>query len=372
MGTVQTVWSVMVAASLAAGCTKVEGQEARALQPVRASTPTVALLPGGVRYSATIEPYDQVSLAFKTSGYVDQVLRRTGPDGRQRTAQAGDPVARGTVLARVREQDARERVGQARARITEGEASLTKARLDLERALALYGAESLIKPDLDTAQAAFDGAGARMQSARAESALRDCVLVAPSGGVILERSLEPGMLASPGTPGFVIGDVSSVKARFGIPDSMLGSIALGAEIGVTVDAMAGTTFTGRLTAIAPAADPQSRVFDVEVTIPNADGKLRPGMIGTVTVGIDAAAAAMPRPLTVPLTAVVRADGATGRFAVFVVERDGGSALVRQHEVELGEVLGNDIAVTRGLRGDERVVTSGATLLHDGEAVTVLE
>ena len=58
--------------------------------------------------------------------------------------------------------------------------------------------------------------------------------------------------------------------------------------------LAATTFAGRVTAIAPAADAQSRVFDVEVTIPNQDGRLRPGMIGTVAVG-HAGGADAPRP-----------------------------------------------------------------------------
>jgi RND family efflux transporter MFP subunit len=240
-----------------------------------------------VRYSATIEAFDQVTLAFKTTGYVDDLLRRTGADGRLRAAQAGDRVTKGTVLARVRAADYRERVSQGKAKLAEGDAGLTKARLDLDRAKALFVADSLTKPDLDAAQANFDAAEARMAAARADvelalSSLRDCEMISPSTGVILERRIEVGTLAAAGTIGFVLGDVSSVKARFGIPDGMIHSVQRGDRIGVMVEAMAGTTFAGRVTAIAPVADPQSRVFDVEVTIPNAESHLRPGMIGTVS------------------------------------------------------------------------------------------
>jgi multidrug efflux system membrane fusion protein len=59
---------------------------------------------------------------------------------------------------------------------------------------------------------------------------------------------------------------------------MIQSVTLGEPIDLTVEAVAGVSFEGRLRAIAPAADPQSRVFDVEVTIPNRDGRLRPGMM----------------------------------------------------------------------------------------------
>lgn len=375
MNAMTTGCGVLLVAGLAAGCAKVEGVEAKAPQPVRAATVEAAAAPGGIRYSATIEPYEQVALAFKTSGYVDLVLTRRGADGRMRTAQPGDVVSRGTVLARIREDDTRDRVGQSRSRLAESEASLVKARLDLERARTLFAADSLTKPDLDAAQAAHDGAEARVRSAQAdlelaESALADCRLVAPSSGVVLERAVEPGSLASPGAASFVIGDVGSVKARFGIPDSAIASVRLGDAIDVTVEAIGAATFPGRLTAIAPAADPQSRVFDVEVTIGNADGRLRPGMIGTVEIGEPAATT--PRPLTVPLTAIVRSPAGLGQFAVFVVERRGDTETARARQVRLGEVLGNGIAVLDGLEGGESVVVSGATLLVDGAAVKTIE
>jgi RND family efflux transporter MFP subunit len=375
MKTTTIGYGVLMMAALTAGCTRIEGEEAATAQPVRAAAVTQAPAPSGVRYSATIEPYEQVSLAFKTSGYVDQVLVRKGADGRVRTAQPGDEVARGTILARIRETDYRERVAQGRSRLAESEASLTKARLDLDRALALFGAESLIKPELDAAQAAFDGAQARVRSATAdlelaEIALRDCLLVAPASGVVLERNVDVGSLASPSAMSFVIGDVQSVKARFGIPDSAIASIRLGDALGVTVEAIGAETFIGKLTAIAPAADPQSRVFDVEVTIPNGAGRLRPGMIGTVAIGADAGTE--PRPLTVPLTAIVRAPDAIGQFAVFVVERHDGRAIARARKVQLGQVTGNGIAVQQGLAIGDSVVVSGATLLVDGAEVQVIQ
>lgn len=376
-----TMWlrsiSVMVAAAVAAGgCSKVQGVEEQAPRPVKAQTVTAAPPPGQIRYSATIEAFQQVLLAFKTSGYVDDVARRNGPDGRTRVAQAGDAVSRGTVLARVRESEYTERVNQGRARLAEGEAALQKARLDLDRARTLFAAESLTKPDLDAAQAAFDTAGARVSAARADlelatTALRDCALIAPSNGTLLERRIEVGTLVQAGSVGFVLGDVSSVKARFGVPDSMVPSIGIGDPIGVLVEAVDGTTFQGRVSAIAPAADPQSRVFDVEITIPNPGNRLRPGMIGTVALAPGAGAASTSAALTVPLTAVVKSDSGTGPYAVLVLARDGAGDVARLRNVELGEVFGNAIAVLKGVSAGDRVIVSGATLVKDGDQVRVL-
>src|SRR5262249_30703330 len=151
---------------------------------------------------------------------------------------------------------------------------------------------------------------------------------------VLERRIEVGTLAAAGTVGFVLGDLSSVKARFGIPDGMIHAVNLGDSIAVTVEAVAAANFAGRVTAVAPAADPQSRVFDVEVTIPNKDGRLRPGMIGTVALERSPTAVAN-QPLTVPLTAIVRSGAGTGQFAVLVVQRQNAIDVARLRRVELG-------------------------------------
>jgi RND family efflux transporter MFP subunit len=138
---------------------------------------------------------------------------------------------------------------------------------------------------------------------------------------------------------------------------------------VTVDAVAEQTFTGRITSVAPMADPQSRVFDVEVTIPNGDGRLRPGMIGSLALGTPAASAA--RPLIVPLSAIVKSAVDSDKYALIVVERKGDVEIARLRTVELGDVMGNGVAVTQGVASGERVVVTGASLLVDGDPVRVI-
>jgi RND family efflux transporter MFP subunit len=369
------------ASTLAAGCTRVQGSEPKPARPVKIQAVALAPPQAGLKYSATIEPFQQVSLAFKTSGYVEDLVHRPDPDGRSRIAQAGDLVTRGTILARVRDTDYRERVTQGRAKLAEGRASLQKSMLDLDRARTLFAAESLTKPDLDSAQAAFDAAQARVTAAQAEIelamiALRETSLVAPATGVLLDRKIEIGTLVGAGSVGFMLGDVSAVKARFGIPDSMIQTVTLGDRLGVTIDALAGTTFPGRVTALAPAADPHSRVFDVEVTIPNADGRLRPGMIGAVSLdpkpaATIAASLAAHSPLLVPLSAVVKAPGDTPAYALLLVESHVEGDVARLHRVELGEVMGNGVAVLNGVSRGDRVIVTGANQLIDGERVRVI-
>src|SRR5690349_19975060 len=115
---------VALAAATAAGCTSAAAREAVPPQPVKVAAVTMAAAPTGVRYSATVEPAQQVTLSFKASGYVDSMLQRATPGGGLHTAQQGDRVSRGLVLARVREAEYRERVKQGRAREDESVASL--------------------------------------------------------------------------------------------------------------------------------------------------------------------------------------------------------------------------------------------------------
>jgi multidrug efflux pump subunit AcrA (membrane-fusion protein) len=180
-----------------AGCRDVHGEAPAAPRPVKVSDVRVPGGPAAVRYSASIVPSEQIVLAFKTSGYVDQVLQRHGADGRIRALQAGDPVPAGAVLARVREADYRERVNQATGSLGELEAAQAKATLDLDRARALFAAQALTKPELDAAQAAYDANLARMAAAHAQIetarlTLTDTALVAPRSGVIIERKVEAG------------------------------------------------------------------------------------------------------------------------------------------------------------------------------------
>src|SRR5262249_57193694 len=99
----------------------------------------------------------------------------------------------------------------------------------------------------------------------------------------IDRKIEMGALVSQGVTGFVLADLSFVKAAFGVPDLALQSLKLGDTLQITTDALPGTEFSGHISRISPSADQNSRVFDVEVTIPNIGGRLKPGLIAPLTV-----------------------------------------------------------------------------------------
>ena len=328
----------------------------------------VKLLPTGqsLRYSAVIEPLNRVDLAFRVGGYVTTLAQVRGRD-----VQDGDSVSAGTVLASVRAEDYDAKVRLGNAARAEAAAARSAASAALERAEALYASRSLTKPDLEQARAALESIDARMAGAEAqireaELARGDADLRAPFTGVILKRNVEVGSLAGPGMPAFALADTRTVKVVIGVPDTMLRRFPTGATEGLSTEALPGRRFEGRVTKVSPTADQRSRLFDVELTVPNTDGALRPGMVATVDVA-EAGAAPPPDALTVPLSAVVRSPAGEG-YAVFVLGDGADGPTARLRAIRLGDLVGNEIAVIEGLTRGDRVIVRGATIVADGERV----
>jgi multidrug efflux pump subunit AcrA (membrane-fusion protein) len=122
-----------------------------------------------------------------------------------------------------------------------------------------------------------------------------------------------------------------------------------------------------ITRIAPAADAKSRVFDVELTIQNPPAQLKLGMIVSLEVSTEKPAEPVP---VVPLTAIVRPRNNPQGYAICVISEESGRQVTRIRPVRLGEVFGNLIAVTEGVKPGERVVVTGVNLVSDGEMVVV--
>ena len=415
-------------AGLSAGC---GSHETAPPSPTPVSVQAVEAYTGspGLRYSANIQPYAQVDLAFKSGGYIRAILQMRGVDGRMRDVQEGDRVAKGTVLAQVRESDYVAQLGQARGQLAEAQQSRDsavsqlaearaarqrtisqlaaaqvaheKASLDMERAKNLYDTQSLTKVDYDQAKAQYDGTGAQVDVAKAQIAaaeageqtaqsqigvaegrisaakagvdhgeiqLGDTALTAPIDALILKRDVEAGDFAQPGKVGFVLADVSSVKVVFGVPDVILPSLVLGSLQTITAEAVPGVEFRGQITRVAPSADAKSRTFDVEVTVPNPTYRLKVGLIASFQLGVSRPAAPVP---VVPLSAIVRPKQDPAGYAVVVVEEQAGRPVARVRPITLGETYGNLIGVTQGVKVGERVVVTGTTQVGDGDPVRVI-
>jgi RND family efflux transporter MFP subunit len=322
-----------------------------------------------LRYSASILPYAQVDLMFRSSGYVTDVRQVRGADGRTRDIGTGDYVEQGLTLAHIRREDLQNQVAQAQAQVDQAVAQHTKADQDFQRAQALYATQSLTKPDYDQSQAAFNATQAAMDNAKAASRqagllLQDADLKAPFAGYILSRNIDLGSLVSPATNAFTITDIGRVKVTFGAPDYVLSRIHLGQELTIQTENDAAPV-KGRVTSISPAADTRNRIFAVEVTVNNRDRHLKPGMIASIGLG------EVPHSsISIPLSAIVPFPSEPEHFAVMVAQERADKLVAGLRKVQLGATHDNSVAV-EGVQPGERVVSLGAQLLKDGDPIQVI-
>jgi multidrug efflux system membrane fusion protein len=363
--------AVLVALGLLGGCHQESRLPSRPPTPVRLAAVTTAQTSDeALRYSASIIPYAQVDLAFRTSGYVTGVKQVRGADGQIRDIGTGDYVEKGTVLAQVRLEDMKNQVAQAQAQLDQAVAQQTQADQDFGRAKVLFSTQSLTKPDYDLSQQRFNSTLAAVDNAKAalrqaELALGDSDLKAPFSGVLLNRYIDMGSLGSPSAAAFTIADISSAKATFGVPDYALSRVRLGQQLSIALQDDV-TPFVGRVTSISPSADPRNRVFAIEVTVVNRGGRLKPGMIASLSLGESSHSFA----LSVPLSAIVPYPSEPGQFAVMVAQERAGKWTTSLREVQLGATHESSIAVA-GVKPGEKVIAVGAQLLKDGEPIEVI-
>jgi len=395
---------VVIAAAQAVGCagraaTDTNAHDPKAVRLVTVESSTVA---ESRTYSAIITPNAQIDLAFRVSGYIVEVRRAKGADGRTRALEPGAPVPIGLVLARVRTSDYQAVVDKAQgsrdessaaidaaeAQLAEARAGLTQAESDFGRIATLWQQESVTKPAYDASKARLDGARAKVDAAiaslaaarqrstaaaaqlqEARIALGDTELRAPFDAVLLERHVDVGTLVSAGTPAFTIADLHLVKARFSVPDTALHLFRAGQPLQLAVDAFANERFQGQVLSVAPAADPKARSFEITVAIDNPALTLRSGMIASTRVAGEATDRHQVR---IPIDALVH-DPTRDQYLVYVLEqkREGITA-VKAVYVRPGPLVGNQVSIAEGLTGGERIVASGANLLRAGDVVKEIQ
>lgn len=400
----RTNWPLMTALLLLAACAAVlsgcdKKPSGAVAVPVKVTVLHREQITASTRFSASVEPLQSTSLAFKLSGTVSRLHR---PAGLNRDVQVGDTLSKGTVIAEFDEGDLRRalhsaeaRVAQLEARVQTAKENLVIAQRNFERYANSEGAVSEAARDdadakcvtatgeLATAEHAL--ADARVQLDQANDDYENRQLIVPfDNATVAEKHIEPGERKAAHEIAFRLIDISSVHINFGVPDTMVGKPALdttavprvflGQPLPLTADAFEGRTLSGTVTKIAPEADPKTRTFLTQLTVENpktSPGQrlLRPGMIVSVTLG-----ATLDRAVTlIPMSAVHQGRSAD-ELIVYEVLKEDGREVVRPRRVTLGGVFNNQVEVILAgseLREGSRVVVSTAERLADGLSVRVI-
>jgi len=389
-----TAAALALALMAAAGCGRgraADGQHAA--RPVKARVVPVVTrkVQRSVDSVGSLFPFEEVTVGSEVEGRVAQVY-----------VDVGDRVATGRPLVKIVSVEHALALEQERAALRQIEARLAPPvggeafadpkdaaevkraaadRTDAEqkylRAKELFSEGLIARGTFDEAEAHFNGARAaydmavqnvmtlRAQAAQrtasvalADKKLRDTVIRAPFAGQVKDRMVSPGQYVKVQTPVMVIVDNGRLRARLKVPEKLAGWVAVGQPVKVQVEAWPERAFLGTVSRMNPSVDPQTRAFDVEALLDNAEGLLKPGFFARASIvssHVDAA-------LVVPQDALRYQYGV---YKVFTVEQ---SAL-RETEVKIGAREGQDVEVVSGVKDGDRVaVAAEGEELRDGATV----
>ena len=314
----------------------------RSAERVRVTTLASEQITRSIDYSASLEPFNTVHMVPASPGRIEAIR-----------VELGDRVKKGQELVRM------------------NDAQLNQAQFQLNNLKADYARLDTLKKLGSIAQQQYDQIRTQYEVARenVDFLSKNTVLTAPFNGLISGKYHEPGEMYS-GTPVAEIGkaailtiiQVDKLKAIVSLSEKYFPNIKKGMPVSVTFDVYPGETFAGEIFRIAPTINSQSRSFEVEISMDNPTGKLRPGMFGRVSIDLEHVDA-----VVLPALAVLKMQGSNVRY--LFVERNGQAKRI---EVLLGSRFDDKVEVISDeLRPGDHVIIEGQARLLDGAAVEVV-
>ncbi len=269
----------------------------------------------------------------------------------------GASVKKGDLLIR---QDTSSEEAQLPGAVAQ--ATLTKSVLD--RDSKMLEKKIISQADYDTALANYQQAVSSANNIRTTIAKK--TIRAPFTGRLGIRQVNLGQMLREGDSIVTLQALDPIYVNFNLPQQELSRLHQGLAVMVTCDALPDVTVEGRITAINPLVDADTRNIQVQATVVNKGERLRPGMFVNTSVGLPVRRSV----LVIPSTAVLYNPYGDSVFIVADDNEHKGGKVLRQQFVRLGEKRGDFVAVTSGLKGGEAIVSTGVFKLRNGQAVKV--
>jgi RND family efflux transporter MFP subunit len=302
----------------------------------------------------TGEAWLETIVASEEAGVVSEMM-----------VEEGDYVDRNQNLCAQDTSQLELQIEAAKAELAEAEVLQKQAHRDWERQKRLFEINSVSEKAYDDAYFKLNAAKKKVARLNAvlsslEDQLGKKTIKAPLSGYVVERHCLVGQWLGKGNPAITLVVPDPILFMVPVPERYISSIKEGDSAEVTFDALQGQIFDGRIDAVIPKADEAARTFPVRIKISNADGAIKPGMLGRATLPTGN----VYRALLVPKDALVL----SGREKSLYVVIDGKARLV---PVESGASHGPLIEVKGDLRSGQKVVTRGNERLRRGQPVKVL-
>lgn len=323
-------------------------------------------LPETVDTVGTVRAVESATLSSQVMGTVASVAVREGDHvraGRTLILIDAGQLASQTDRAHASVVAVRQQIAAA-----ESEAAL--AASTLKRYELLKAQRSVSPQEFDEVQSRSNAASARLEMVRsqegeakaAEAAARTMQgytrIHAPFDGIVTERKVDPGAMATPGSPLLTVEKAGPLRLEVSVDESLLSFVRVGASIPVTIDTLGSEPVGGKVTQIVPTADPGSRSFLVKIDLPTAAG-LHSGMFGHALV-----VRGSKDILLIPRTAIV-AHGSMQ--SVYVA---GPNQIAELRYISAGNLHGSEVEVLSGLSAGETVVDSPGNRELGGKRIEV--
>ncbi len=321
--------------------------------PSTVSTITAKMQPWqpALQSVGTLRAVQGADLALDAAGVVTAV-----------NLKSGDRVAKGQLLLQLRD-------GDEVAKLHQLEANARLSQITFQRARQQLQAQAISKAAYDTAAADFKANQAAVAQQKVVVSKKQ--LRAPFAGRAGIITTSPGDYLSIGTSVVTLQQLDPLYVDFSVPQRELGRVKVGQTVSLTLDAYSGRTFTGKLSAIDPKVNVDTRNVQVEATVPNHDKTLIPGMFAKVAVDIGRTREL----LTLPQAAIVYNPYGDTVYVVHSSKGKGedGKALpltVEQTFVTPGETRGDQVAILKGIAPGTVVVTSGQLKLKNDAPIVI--
>lgn len=281
-------------------------------------------------FTANVEAENRNSIAPTNPMRIKEIL-----------VEVGDNVRKGQKLVQMDE-----------ASLIQSRTQLENLRVEFSRTDELYKSGGVSKSTWDAQKTALDVAQAAY-----DNLLENTELLSPINGVVSARNYDNGDLYS-GTPILVVEQIKPVKLIINVSESYFAQVKKGMDVKVRFEVYGDEEFNGKVSLVYPTIDSQTRTFPVEITMNNADGRVRPGMFARVVMTFG-----VKDHVVVPDQAIVKQTGSGERFVY--VYKDG---KVSFNHVVLGRRLGKEYELISGVESGAQVVIAGQSRLNDGMEV----
>lgn len=328
--------SLLIAAVAMAG---VSCKEKKAVQEQTEALPSVTV--------ETVSSREVIQQTVFTGTVEADVVNNIAPQQPRRISRilvdVGDRVKAGQLLVEL-----------DRSSLVQAKAQMDNALIEYERTNELYEFGGASKSEWDARRLQYDVAKSTY-----DNMLENTTLVSPVAGVVSARNYDNGDMAG-SSPILVVEQIRPVKIMINVSESLFSKVKRGMKIYVTFDAYGDEQFTGKVTRIYPTIDNSTRTFQVEVSLPNSDERIRPGMFARVTLPYDVA-----NRVVAPDRAILKLMGSGDRYVYIYNPADG---TVRYSKVELGRRMDAEYEILSGIESGDQVVVIGQNALSNGAKV----